>query len=92
MEYILENIIANESAGETPFSVIFFRLYDQKIASGEITFSSLKMSKNDFTALCMDREYTPAKETIVNLCNRMHLDSREAEMLLNAAGYTLQII
>ena len=43
--YSIDDIIEKEYTVELPFSAVFFRLYDRKIASGEITFSSLKMSK-----------------------------------------------
>ena len=76
--YSIDDIIEKEYTGELPFSAVFFRLYDRKIASGEITFSSLKMSK---------AEYVPEIENILELCGRMLLEKDEAELLLNAAGY-----
>ena len=82
--YSIDDIIEKEYTGELPFSAVFFRLYDRKIASGEITFSSLKMSKAEFTAMCMNGEYVPE---ILELCGRMLLEKDEAELLLNAAGY-----
>lgn len=85
--YSVDDIIEKEYAGELPFSAVFFRLYDRKIASGEITFSSLKMSKAEFTVMCMNGEYVPEIENVLELCSRMLLERQEAELLLNAAGY-----
>lgn len=86
-KYVLEDITEIEYTGELSFAAVFFRLYDKKIASGEITFSSLKMSKAEFTAMCMNGEYVPDIENILELCSRMLLAKDEAELLLNAAGY-----
>ena len=36
------------------FKQCFFRIYDKKIASGEITFSRTGISKDQFTALCTE--------------------------------------
>lgn len=85
--YVLEDITEIESTGELSFAAVFFRLYDKKIAAGEITFSSLKMSKAEFTAMCMNGEYVPDIENVLELCSRMLLAKDEAELLLNAAGY-----
>lgn len=85
--YSIDDITEKEYMGELPFSAVFFRLYDRKTASGEITFSSLKMSKAEFTAMCMNSEYVPEIENVLDLCGRMLLERDEAELLLNAAGY-----
>lgn len=85
--YSIDDIIEREYMGELPFSAVFFRLYDRKIASGEITFSSLKMSKAEFTAMCMNSGYVPEIENVLKLCGKMMLDRGEAELLINAAGY-----
>ena len=85
--YVLEDITEKKYTGELSFAAAFFRLYDKKIATGEITFSSLKMSKAEFTAMCMNGEYVPDIENILELCSRMLLDRDEAELLINTAGY-----
>ncbi len=83
----IDDVVEKEYKGNLPFSAVFFRLYDRKIASGEITFSSLKMSKAEFTAMCMNSEYVPEIQNILELCNKMKLETKEAESLINAAGY-----
>ncbi len=88
--YSIEDIVEKPYTGELSFSAVFFRLYDRKIASGEITFSSLKMSKAEFTAMCMNSGYVPEIETVLGLCGKMMLQRGEAELLLNAAGYGLK--
>ncbi len=90
--YSMDDIIEKEYDGEISFSAAFFRLYDKKIASGEITFSSLKMSKAEFTAMCMNSEYIPEIQNVLELCNKMKLEKNEAETLLNTAGYRLREI
>lgn len=40
------------------FKQLFFRIYDRKIASGEITFSRSGIKKDDFTRLCTRKFYT----------------------------------
>lgn len=88
--YSIEDITEKPYMGELPFSAVFFRLYDRKIASGEITFSSLKMSKAEFTVMCMNSGYVPEIETVLELCGKMMLSRGEAELLLGAAGYGLK--
>ncbi len=88
--YSIEDITEKSYTGELPFSAVFFRLYDKKIASGEITFSSLGMSKAEFTAMCMNSGYVPEIETVLELCSKMMLQRSEAELLLNAAGCGLR--
>ena len=46
---------------EEKFAIAFLRIYDRKIASGEITFSRLNMKKEDFTRLCTDTDYVCRK-------------------------------
>ncbi len=59
------------------FAAVFFRIYDRQIASGEITFKSLGMDKNDFTMLCTVRGFVPDAEVIERLCETMKLDEEE---------------
>ncbi len=66
------------------FAIEFFKLYDRKIASGEIRFSELGISKDDFTRLCTDSEFTVSKEKAIDLCNKMKLTKEEGERLLSS--------
>lgn len=67
------------------FKQIFFRIYDRKIASGEITFSKTGINKNDFTRLCTEEGYTFDAETIQKLAVTMRLTEEEETALLEAA-------
>lgn len=67
------------------FKQIFFRIYDRKIASGEITFSKTGINKNDFTRLCTEEGYTFDVETIQKLAVTMRLTEEEETALLEAA-------
>lgn len=66
------------------FRVEFFRLYDRKIASGEIKFSELGLSKDDFTRLCTDPEFVVTEEKLKDLCIKMKLTKEDTEKLWNA--------
>lgn len=70
------------------FSSVFFKLYDQKMMAGEVTFGELRISKDDFTHMCTVPEYVPDQETILRLITTMKLDEEEAEEFLQAAGMT----
>ncbi len=67
---------------ETTFAVAFFRIYDRKIASGEITFSQTGMKKEDFTRLCTDKTYVFSREEILRLSKTMALTEEEEASLL----------
>lgn len=71
---------------EEKFAIAFLRIYDRKIASGEITFSRLNMKKEDFTRLCTDTDYVLPEEEIRRLCQVMALTGEEAERLLSFIG------
>lgn len=71
-----------------PFSTIFFRLYDRKLQSGEITFKETGISKNDFTKLCTDKTFVPSEETIDRLCKTMKLTEEEESAFREAAEDT----
>lgn len=72
---------------ETPFRIVFFRYYDRKIASGEITFSKLKMDKDAFICLSTAQDPEMSKEDIINLCVNMKLTKEEADEMMQSAGY-----
>lgn len=67
------------------FAAAFFRIYDRKINSGEITFSQTGIKKEDFTKLCTDRSYVLPRTEIERLCQTMKLTSEEAQTLLQWA-------
>ncbi|MCQ4636927.1 hypothetical protein NE619_09305 [Anaerovorax odorimutans] len=67
------------------FAIAFFRIYDRKIASGEITFSQTGMKKDDFTKLCTDSSYVLPRAEIERLCKAMKLTEDEGETLLRWA-------
>ncbi|MCI2062134.1 MAG: hypothetical protein LKJ83_05110 [Eubacteriaceae bacterium] len=69
------------------FAAVFFRLYDRKIASGEITFSRTGINKTDFTNLCIDPSFVFPEDDLRRICENMALTEEEKVMLLEAAGY-----
>lgn len=66
------------------FKIEFFKLYDRKIASGEIKFSELGISKEDFTALCTDANFKFSEEKVRDLCLKMKLNDEESRALINS--------
>lgn len=68
---------------EPSFAVAFFRIYDRKIAAGEITFAQTGMKKEDFTKLCTDGSFVPSEAEIERLCCAMNLTEEERKRLLS---------
>ena len=46
------------------FKQLFFRIYDRKIMSGEITFSQSGIRKDDFTRLCTEEDFVFSEENL----------------------------
>lgn len=70
---------------ETSFRVLFFRHYDRSIAAGITTFSQTGIRKNDFTKLCMDKDFVLDDESISRAANAMKLTPEEKTELFAAA-------
>ncbi len=64
------------------FAQEFMRIYDRKIASGEITFSRSGITAGDFTALCINGEYVIPRERLEVIFEKMALTEEEREKLL----------
>lgn len=67
------------------FKQCFFRIYDKKIASGEITFSRTGISKDQFTALCTEPDFTFDAAMLDKLKETMNLSEEQLDMLKRAA-------
>ena len=68
------------------FKQYFFKLYDKKIASGEITFSRTGISKDAFTALCTEPGYVFDQELIDKLKVTMNLSDEQYDQLTRTAA------
>ena len=68
------------------FKQCFLRIYDKKIASGEITFSKTGISKAAFTALCTETDFVFDRETLDKLKETMNLTEEQHDMLVRAAN------
>lgn len=66
------------------FKQAFFRIYDRKIASGEITFSQTGIKKDDFTRLCTEEGFVFDQEALQKICTAMKLTEEEELMLARA--------
>lgn len=67
------------------FKQLFFRHYDRKVSSGEMSFSQTGISKTDFTRLCTEENFAFDKESLTLICQRMHLTEEEQAELFAAA-------
>lgn len=63
------------------FKQAFFRIYDRKITSGEISFSQIGIKKDDFTRLCTEEGFVFDDETLEKISVTMKLSEEEKEML-----------
>lgn len=70
---------------EITFRNLFFRYYDRKISDGTITFSSLGISKADFTRLCIEEDFLFDEDALIKICNAMDLTEEEEIELFDAA-------
>ena len=68
------------------FKQCFFRIYDKKIASGEITFSKTGISKAAFTALCTEPDYVFDQELLDKLKATMNLSDEQYDQLVRTAN------
>ena len=64
------------------FARNFFRLYDSKIASGELTFVESGISRDSFTRICVDTSFVFPKEEIERFCEKAKLTNEQAVSLL----------
>ncbi len=72
------------------FAQEFMKIYDRKIASGEITFSRSGITGGDFTALCINPTYVIPQERLEVVFEKMSLSGQERELLSRAAEETLK--
>ncbi|MDO4834120.1 MAG: hypothetical protein Q4A40_03670 [Bacillota bacterium] len=64
------------------FAQKFFKIYDRKILSGEISFSRSGISRNDFTGLCTDPDFVMERDALLIVCEKMELTEEETAELL----------
>jgi hypothetical protein len=70
---------------EVNFRTLFFRYYDRKIGDGSVTFSQTGISKNDFTKLCMEKDFVLDEEILKIACVAMKLTEEETLELIRLA-------
>lgn len=68
------------------FKQAFFKIYDRKIASGEITFSQSGIRKDDFTRLCTEPGFLLSQQTLAQLAVTMKLTEEEQRLLAETAA------
>lgn len=92
MREFLDRVFSKEVENnnpEIPFRTYFFRIYDRKIASGEIGFNTLKMDKDAFICLSTAQDPEMSRKDIIDLCINMKLTKEEAIQMMCSAGYVL---
>ena len=70
------------------FCVEFFKIYDKKINSGEVSFRNSGIQINDFNQLCIVPDFVMPEENLEIVCKKMNLSDEEIDILYKAAGYT----
>ena len=68
------------------FKQLFFRLYDRKITSGEMSFGQTGIRKDQFTKLCTEDDFVFSKEELTDICRRLGASEEEREALFEAAS------
>ena len=68
------------------FKQCFFRIYDKKIASGEVSFSRTGITKDQFTALCTETDFVFDRELLDKLKVTMNLTDEQHDALVRAAA------
>ncbi len=67
------------------FKQLFFKHYDRKVSSGEMSFSQTGISKNDFTRVCTEEDFAFDRQSLSLICDRMEITGEEREELFAAA-------
>ena len=70
---------------DSTFKKVFFRLYDRKIANGQVTFSELGINKAEFISLCIEEYFVFTEDKLIDICNIMKLTEEEEIELFDAA-------
>ena len=70
---------------EVKFKILFFRHYDNAIASGVTTFSKMGINKNDFTRMCSEPGFVLDRESIERAAAAMQLSAEETKQMIDAA-------
>ncbi len=70
---------------DSTFKKVFFRLYDRKIANGQVTFSELGINKAEFINLCIEEYFVFTEDKLIDICNIMKLTEEEEIELFDAA-------
>lgn len=65
------------------FAAAFMRIYDKKIASGEISFNQLKMDKSLFNNICIIPDFILPIEETERLCDIMKVSESERRLLMS---------
>ena len=81
----IPNGVAREIVIMETFAQKLLKIYDRKILNGEITFSRSGIKKDDFTRLCIDKGFVPAREDIELICDKMNVTPVERVELLKYA-------
>lgn len=71
------------------FCRTFFRFYDKKTASGEVSFLRSGLNKAEFIAMCSGMDFEIIREKALDYCEKLKLTTEESKELMAAAGFEL---
>lgn len=71
------------------FCRTFFRFYDKKTASGEVSFLRSGLNKAEFIAMCSGMDFEITREKALDYCEKLKLTTEESKELMAAAGFEL---
>ena len=74
---------------EKYFSDYLFKLIKQKNLTEVEVYKKAKLDRRIFSKIRKEKNYMPSKQTVLALIIALELNSEEAEILLNRAGYHL---
>ena len=63
------------------FAQEFMKIYDRKIASGEVSFSRSGITAGDFTALCINGDYVIPIDRLDVIFEKMNMTEEERARL-----------
>ena len=69
------------------FCRVFFKFYDKKTASGEVSFLRSGFNKAEFVAMCSGIDFEITEEKAIDYCEKLKLNEEESLELMKAAGF-----
>ncbi len=78
-----------EENREPVFTELLFAFIDRTGRKDSEVYKKARIDRRLFSKIRSDKNYTPAKKTVLALCLALELSRADADRLLSAAGYSL---